>query len=66
MAYLGHIISTAGIAMDSEKVLAVVGVRDVRGFLGLAGYYRKFNRGFGTIATPPHGATQERWVSLDP
>jgi hypothetical protein len=66
MAYLGHIISTAGIAMDSEKVLAVVGVRDVRGFLGLAGYYRKFIRGFGTIATPPHGGTQERWVSLGP
>ncbi|KAK1650840.1 hypothetical protein QYE76_068645 [Lolium multiflorum] len=47
-----------GVAMDSDKVLAVVDwpvprtVRVVRGFLGLVGYYRKFIKGFDTIAAP--------------
>jgi hypothetical protein len=58
MAYLGHVISAAGAAMDNDKVLSVVDwplpwtVHVVRGFLGLAGYYRKFIRGFGIIAAP--------------
>ena len=48
IAYLGHVISVDGIAMDTDKVTAVAAwpppcsVRGLRGFLGLAGYYRKF------------------------
>ena len=58
IAYLGHVISAQGVAMDPAKVQAVVdwpqprSARAVRGFLGLAGYYRKFVHGFGTIAAP--------------
>jgi hypothetical protein len=58
IAYLGHVISAQGVAMDPDKVKAVVewpqprSTRAVRGFLGLAGYYRKFVHGFGTIAAP--------------
>ena len=58
ISYLGHIISTAGVTMDPTKVQAVAdwpqprSVRVVQGFLGLAGYYRKFVREFGTIAAP--------------
>jgi len=58
LKYLGHIISSDGIAMDPKKVQDVqqwpvpTNVKDVRGFLGLAGYYRKFVQYFGAIAKP--------------
>jgi hypothetical protein len=58
VAYLGHVISEGGVAMDSDKVVAVSSwptprsARGLRGFLGLAGYYRKFIKDFGIIAAP--------------
>lgn len=58
IAYLGHVISGAGITTGSTKVQAIVNwpqpknVKDVRASLGLAGYYRKFVKHFGIIAKP--------------
>ncbi|GJP78325.1 hypothetical protein CLOP_g8647, partial [Closterium sp. NIES-67] len=58
MPYLGHIISRDGVAPDPEKIKAVKewptpeNVKQIRGFLGLASYYRRFIRGFAKIATP--------------
>jgi hypothetical protein len=58
VGYLGHVISEAGVAMDPGKVQAIRdwptprSARAVRGFLRLAGYYRKFVHHYGTIAAP--------------
>jgi hypothetical protein len=58
IAYLGHSISAASVAMDPVKVQAIHewpqprSARAVRGFLGLAGYYRKFVHNYGSIAAP--------------
>ena len=50
--FLGFVITKDGITMDNGKVKAISdwpelkNVRDVRSFLGLAGYYRRFVEGF--------------------
>ena len=56
--FLGHIISSEGLSVDPSKIEAVVNwarpkkVTEIRSFLGLAGYYRRFVQGFSSIASP--------------
>ena len=57
MPFLGHIVSTEGIRVDSTKIEAIVNcksprnVTEVRSFLGLAGYYRRFVKGISVIVS---------------
>lgn len=56
--YLGHIVSRDGVKPDPKKIKSIVEypqpktVKDIRAFLGLTGYYRRFIKNFADIAKP--------------
>ncbi|GBG59307.1 hypothetical protein CBR_g32320 [Chara braunii] len=63
--YLGHVISGDGLAPEAAKIAAIQEwpqpqtVRDVRSFMGLASYYRKFVRNFSAVAAPLTNLTKK-------
>ncbi|KAM0058195.1 putative nucleotidyltransferase, Ribonuclease H [Helianthus debilis subsp. tardiflorus] len=64
--FLGHVVSEQGIQVDPAKVEAVMNWEapktptEIRSFLGLAGYYRRFIENFSRIAAPLTSLTRKK------
>ena len=56
--YLGHTITDKGVSMDNSKVQSISqwpvprSVKELRGFLGLTSYYRRFIKQYGLVCKP--------------
>ena len=65
MRFLGHVVLASGVSVDPEKVEAVISwerpksVFEIRSFLGLVGYYKRFIEGFSRLAAPTTRLTQK-------
>ena len=68
ISYLGHVVSENGITPDPEKVAVIhklhppQTVKEVRSFIGMASYYRKFTENFSEIASPLTDLTRKNAV----
>jgi hypothetical protein len=70
--YVGHIVSHEGVKVNPNKIKAMMDwpisktLKNLRGFLGLIGYYRKFVRNYGRITTPLMTLTKKDAISWTP
>lgn len=74
LTYLGHLVSKNGIRPDPEKCRAIDKIKipkskkELKSFLGLCSYYRKFIKNFAKIATPLHILTHDdvefKWSNI--
>ena len=65
VSYLGHRVTEEGLLPDPSLLAAIKEIpppktaTEVRSFLGLAGYYRRYVKGFAAIAAPLHALTRK-------
>ena len=72
--FLGHVVLASGVSLDTEKVEAVMSwerpksVFEIRSFLGLAGYYKRFIEDFSLLVAPITRLTRKEvkfeWIDL--
>ena len=73
IGFLGVVIELERIKMEEEKVKGILEwlmpkcVKDVQKFLGLANYYRRFIKGFATVARPLHDMVKKdkKWEWME-
>jgi len=71
MEYLGHIMGREGVRVDPKKIKAMQEwprprtLKNLHGFLGLAGYYMKFFHHYGKIAGPLINLLKKYFFSMD-
>jgi len=64
--YLGHVVSSEGVTTDLEKIAAVKDwpvphtKKQLRSFLGFCSYYRKYVKGFSSLAKPLYTLTENQ------
>ena len=71
--YLGHVVSSEGVETDPAKIQCIAdwmtpsSANELKQFLGLASYYRRFVRGFAKIASPLHRLSEKKkaWAWTD-
>lgn len=62
--YLGHVVSERGVETDPDKITALKSwpvpktLKELKSFLGFAGYYRRFIQGYAAIAKPLNNLTR--------
>ena len=65
LVFLGFVVSSKGVHVDESKINAIktwpqpTNLQQVRSFLGLAGFYRRFVKDFSTIASPLHALSKK-------
>lgn len=71
VSYIGHWVLEKGVEADNEKIRAMLqwpipkNIRELRGFLGMTGYYRRFVLNYSNIATPLTQLTKKdafKWI----
>ena len=75
VTYSGHVVSENGVSTDPSKVSKILdwpiprNISELRSFLGLASYYRRFIKDFAKIAVPLHRLTEKNkpfvWSCLE-